>query len=108
MPATQRKYIYKGLTLDVDRHYIGSVTATTHQEKGITLESEPSRGTVLPAQHGKGKKCDKNAKELMNCHCGTNNRAPQLTFTDPIEGLISFSWILYLDHYHVHDLRIRS
>ena len=24
-----------GLTLNVDRHYIGSVTATTHQEKGI-------------------------------------------------------------------------
>ena len=55
MPATQRKCIYGGLTLDVDRHYIGSVTATTHQEKGIiTLESNPSRGTVLPAPHGKG------------------------------------------------------
>ena len=40
-----------------------SVTATTHQEKGIiTLESNPSRGTVLPAQHGKGNKCDKNVK----------------------------------------------
>ena len=25
--------IYGGLTLDVDRHYKGSVTATTHQEK---------------------------------------------------------------------------
>ena len=34
MPATQRKCIYWGLTLVVDRHYIGSVTATTHQEKG--------------------------------------------------------------------------
>ena len=33
MPATQRKCIYGGLTLDVDRHYIGSATATTHQEK---------------------------------------------------------------------------
>ena len=43
MPATQRKCIYGGLTLDVDRHYIGSITATTHQEKGIiTLESNPS------------------------------------------------------------------
>ena len=63
MPATQRKCIYGGLTLDVDRHYIGSVTATTHQEKGIiTLESNPSRGTVLPAPHGKGNKCDKNVK----------------------------------------------
>ena len=63
MPATQRKCIYEGLTLDVDRHYIGSVTATTHQEKRIiTLESNPSRGTVLPAQHGKGKKCDINVK----------------------------------------------
>ena len=52
MPATQRKCIYGGLTLDVDRHYIGRVTATTHQEKGIiTLESNPPppQGTVLPA-----------------------------------------------------------
>ena len=48
MPATQRKCIYGGLTLDVDRHYIGSFTATTHQGKGIlTLESNPSRETVL-------------------------------------------------------------
>ena len=63
MPATQRKCIYRGLTLDVDRRYIGSITATTHQEKGIiTLESNPSRGTVLPAPHGKGNKCDKNVK----------------------------------------------
>ena len=30
-----RKFIYGGLTLDVDGHYMGSVTATTHQEKGI-------------------------------------------------------------------------
>ena len=34
-------------------HYIGSATATTYQEKGITLESNPSRGTVLQAPHGK-------------------------------------------------------
>ena len=53
MPATQRKCIYGGLTLVVDRRYIGSVTATKHQEKGIiTLESNPSRGTVLQAPHG--------------------------------------------------------
>ena len=65
MPATQRKCIYGGLTLDVDRHYIGSVTATTHQDKGIiTLESNPLWGTVLPASHGKGNKCDKN---VVNC-----------------------------------------
>ena len=63
MLATQRKCIYGGPTLDVDRHYIGSVTATTHQEKGIiTLESNPSRGTVLPAPYGKGIKRDKNVK----------------------------------------------
>ena len=48
MPSTQRKCIYGGLTLDVDRHYIGRVTTTTHQEKGITLESNPSWGTVQP------------------------------------------------------------
>ena len=63
MHAAQRKCIYGGLALDVDRHYIGSVTATTHQEKGIiTLESNPSRETVLPAPQGKGNKCDKNVK----------------------------------------------
>ena len=46
--------IYIGLTLDVDRYYIGIVTATTNQEKGIIkLESNASRGTVLPAPHGK-------------------------------------------------------
>ena len=28
----------------------------------ITLESNPSRGTVLPAPHGKGNKGDKNVK----------------------------------------------
>ena len=40
MCATQWKYIYGCLTLNVDWHYIGSVTATTHQEKGIiTLKS---------------------------------------------------------------------
>ena len=39
---TTKVYVYGGLTLDVDRHYIGSVTATTHQTKGIiTLESNP-------------------------------------------------------------------
>ena len=27
----------------------------------------------------------KNTKELMHCHCGTNNKAPRLTFTDPCE-----------------------
>ena len=47
--------IYGGLTMDMDRHYMGSVTATTHQEKGIiTLESNPLPGTVLPAPPGKG------------------------------------------------------
>ena len=40
MNARDTNGIYGGLTLDVDRHYMGSVTATTHQEKGIiTLES---------------------------------------------------------------------
>ena len=53
-PATNARVTTKGThggpTPDVDRHYIGSVIATTHHEKGIiTLESNPSRGTVLPA-----------------------------------------------------------
>ena len=62
-PRTQRKCIYQGLTLDVGRDYIRSVTATKHQEKSIiTLESNPSRGTVLPTPHGKRNKCDKNVK----------------------------------------------
>ena len=25
----------------------------------------------------------KNTNEMMHCHCGTNNRAPRWTFTDP-------------------------
>ena len=84
MPATQLKCIYGGLTLDVDQHYIGSVTATTHKKKDIiTLESNPLRGTVLPAPHGKRNKCDKNIKYMMFCHCGTNNRAPRWTFKGP-------------------------
>ena len=61
--TTKGILVYGGLTLDVDRHYIGSVTATTHQEKSIiTPPSNPSRGTVLPAPNGKGNKCDKNVK----------------------------------------------
>ena len=83
-PRHNVKWIYGGLTLDVDRHYIGSVPTTTHQEKGIiALESNPSRGTVIPALHDKGNKCDKNVntKELMHCHCGTNSRAPRWIFT---------------------------
>ena len=59
------KGIYGGLTLDVDRHYTGSVTATTQKKKGtIAFESNPSRGTVLPAPHSKGNKCDKNVKYI--------------------------------------------
>ena len=66
-PSDTTKDIYGGLTMDVDRHYIGSVTATTQQEKAIiTLESNPSRGTVLPAPHGKGNKCDKYVKYKRN------------------------------------------
>ena len=34
------KGMYGGLTLDVDRHYIGSVTATTHQGKCIKKKEE--------------------------------------------------------------------
>ena len=33
---TMKVYILR-LVLDVDRHYIGSVTAATHQEKGIQI-----------------------------------------------------------------------
>ena len=56
MPATQRKCLYGGLTLDVARKCHSHNTPG----KGIeTLESNPSRGTVLPAQHGKGSKSDK-------------------------------------------------
>ena len=42
-----------------------SVTVTPaieHHDGIITLESNPSRGPVLPAPHGKGNKCDKNVK----------------------------------------------
>ena len=60
------KGIYGGLTLDMDWHYIGSVTSTTHQEKGIiTLESKNlSRRTELPSPHDKGNNCDKNVHDF--------------------------------------------
>ena len=52
--------------MNVDRHYIVSDTVTTHQEKDIiTLESNLSRVTVLPAPTDKGNKCDKNVKYNM-------------------------------------------
>ena len=57
---------------DVDQHYIGSVTGKTHQKKGIiTLESNPSRGTALPAPHGKGNLCDK-IKEITSIYCNVS------------------------------------
>ena len=45
-PATQRECIYGGLTLDVDRHSIGSTTATTHQEKGIITPITHQKDTM--------------------------------------------------------------
>ena len=80
------KSIYGGLTLNMDRQYIGSATATAQEGKCIKhLRRIPLGVTVLVVPHGKGIKCDKNVKykELMYCHCGTNNRASQWTFTDP-------------------------
>ena len=54
-------------------------------EKGIiTLESNPSRGTVLPAPHGKGKKCDKKCKIQKNC-C-------TVTMAQTIEHHAGHSW----------------
>ena len=48
MNARDTKVIYGCLTLGVDRHHIGSVTATLHQEKGIiTLESSKFK-TKMP------------------------------------------------------------
>ena len=43
--------IYGGFTLDVDRHYIGSVTATTHQEKGIITLWSKTKTTAVDYQH---------------------------------------------------------
>ena len=37
----------------------------------------------------------KNTKELMHCHCGTNNRAPRWTFTD-----LSFGFEGHKEHCH--------
>ena len=44
MPATQRKCIYGGLTLDVDRHYIGSITVTTQGKRHNNTWVEPLAG----------------------------------------------------------------
>ena len=52
--------------------------------KGInTFESNPSRGTVLQAPHGKVNKCDKNVKYKRTMLLCTNIRAPRWTLTDP-------------------------
>ena len=45
------KGIYGGLTLDVDRGYIGSVAATTHQEKGIKHLSRTPCGELYYQLH---------------------------------------------------------
>ena len=87
MPATQRKCIYGGLTLDVDRHYIGSVTVyNTPGKRHNNTWVEPLAGncTISSTRQREHvwQKC-KIQKELMHCHCGTNNRAPWWTFTDP-------------------------
>ena len=76
---TTKVYIY--LTLYVDRHYIGSVIATTHKEKGIiTLESNLSRETVLPAQHGKRSTCVKKYKIQKNwCNVTVEPKSMDLT-----------------------------
>ena len=63
---TTKVYIWRLDTGCGPTLYIGSVTATTHQEKGIiTLESNPSRGTVLPAPRGKRNKCEKKCQRNM-------------------------------------------
>ena len=42
--------------------YEVSQSQHTRKKGIIKLESNPSRGTVLPAPHGKWKQCDKNVK----------------------------------------------
>ena len=81
---TTKVYIWRLDTGCGTDHYIGSVTVTTCQEKGIiTLESNPSRGTVPPAPHGKGNKCDKNVKykrrHLLNGHNKTGTQFSERT-----------------------------
>ena len=98
---TQRKCLYGGLTLDVDRHYIGSVTATTRQEKGIIiLESHPSRGTVLPAPHGKGNKCDKNVnyKRTVTCYLSSSCLVAHRASTERLHSILSAAATLVSFH----------
>ena len=48
------------------------------------IQGEKSRkGTAGFKKRAQKLKHKQNTKELMQCHCGTNNRAPRLTFTDP-------------------------
>ena len=63
---TTKVYIWR-LDTGCGLHYIGSITATTHQEKGImSFESNPSRETVLLAPHSKENKCEKKCKIREN------------------------------------------
>ena len=39
------------------------------------------KNTPIPTENSYNAK--QNTKELMHCHCGTNNRAQRWTFTDP-------------------------
>ena len=91
------KGIYGGLTLDVDRHYIASVTATIHQKKGIiTLESNPSRGNCTTSytrqreqvwQKCKIQKnwCTVTVAPTIEHHCG-HSRTPANQRWDQVPG----------------------
>ena len=91
MPAAQRKWIYGGLTLDVDRHYIGSVTTG---KSIITLESNPSRGTVLPAPHGKGRSqslwgISMIIQECLWDHCSDRRPSSKVSSTSLYDNMTS-------------------
>ena len=77
------KGIDGGLTLDMDRHYIGSHSHNTPGKGIITLESNPLRGNVLTAPHGKGNKCDENVKYNRTDTPSLWNQQYSITVDDP-------------------------
>ena len=59
---TTKVYIWRLDTGYGPTQYKKSHSHNTPGKGKITLASNPSRGTVLPAPHGKGNKCDKKLK----------------------------------------------
>ena len=88
MPATQQKCIYGGLTLDVERHYIGSVTDTTHHLA--------FKGTCIHV------KCSPHLFPLL---CEAGSTVPSEGFDSGV--IMPFSWCVVADTSYIVSVHIQ-